>query len=52
MHVICASGSVNVCKRVWGVGAYQTQTETRKTYKALLDGDEFTGFDLSPGYVS
>ena len=24
------------------------QAETRKTYKALLDGDEFTGFDLSP----
>ena len=27
------------------------QTETRKTYKALLDTDEFTGFDLSPEYV-
>ena len=26
------------------------QTETRKVYKTLLDGDEFefTGFDLSP----
>ena len=27
------------------------QTEMRKTYKALLDTDDFTGFDLSPGYV-
>ena len=26
------------------------QTETRKVYKTLLDGDdEFTGFELSPG---
>ncbi|CAI8030358.1 hypothetical protein GBAR_LOCUS17215 [Geodia barretti] len=25
------------------------RTETRKIYKTLLDGDEFTGFDLSPG---
>ena len=25
------------------------QTETRKVYKTLLDDDEFTGFDLSPG---
>ena len=24
------------------------QTETRNVYKTLLDGDEFTGFDLSP----
>ena len=30
---------------------FKIQTETRKTYKALLDADEFTGFDLSPGYV-
>lgn len=27
------------------------QTETRKTYKALLDIDDFAGFDLSPEYV-
>ena len=27
------------------------QTEARKTYKALLDTDEFTGFDLSHEYV-